>query len=69
MLLGCVLVGTIASVAAAVCGALCLWRLRPRREPEPVAAEATEDEGDAELREGILNLMRYTPEGKREEEE
>lgn len=69
MLLGCVLVGTVASVAAAVCGALCLWRLRPRKEPEPVALEAGEDEGDAELREGILNLMRYTPEGKREEEE
>ncbi len=69
MLLGCVLLGTAASVAAAVCGALCLWRLRPQKEPEPVAMEATEDEGDAALREGILNLMRYTPAGKREEEE
>lgn len=69
MLLGCVMVGMVASVAAAVCGALCLWRLRPRKEPEPVAMDAPEDEGDAELREGILNLMRYTPEGKREEEE
>lgn len=69
MLLGCVLVGTAASVAAAVCGALCLWRLRPRREPEPTVMEAPEDEGDTALREGILNLMRYTPMEKREGEE
>lgn len=69
MVLGCVFIGMVASVAAAVCGALCLWRLRARKEPEPVAMETGEDEGDVELREGILNLMRYTPEGKREEEE
>lgn len=69
MLLGCVLVGAVASVAAAVCGALCLWRLRPRKEPESVAVEAPEDEGDAALREGILNLMRYAPTEKREGEE
>lgn len=69
MLLGCVMVGMAASVAAAVCGALCLWRLRPRKEPESVAVEATEDEGDAALREGILNLMRYAPTEKREGEE
>lgn len=69
MLLGCVMVGMVASVAAAVCGALCLWRLRPRKEPEPVALEATEDEGDAALREGILNLMRYAPTEKQEGEE
>lgn len=68
MILGCIIVGTAASVAAAVCAALCLWRLTARKEPEPAVAEAVEDEGDTALREGIFNLMRYAPMEKREEE-
>lgn len=70
MILGLLAVTAAASVCGAVCGALCLWRLTRRKEPEPmVTAEAPEDEGDGELREGILNLMRYVPGEKREEEE
>lgn len=68
MILGCIIVGTAASMAAAVCAALCLWRLEAHGEPEVTAAEAPEDEGDAALREGILNLMRYAPMEKQEEE-
>ena len=69
MILGCIIVGTAASLVAAVCAALCLWRLEAPGEPEVTATEASEDEGDTALREGILNLMRYTPTGEREKEE
>ena len=68
MILGCIIVGMAAGIVSAVCAALCLWRLEVDREPEPLAAEVVEDEGDAALREGLLNLMRYAPTEKQEEE-
>ena len=69
MILGAVIIGAVASIAAAVCAALCLWRLAAHSEQETLRAEPVEDEGDTALREGILNLMRYAPMEKQEEEE
>lgn len=63
--------GAAASLAAAVCGALCLRALRrgAARTDGTVRAEEPEEEpGDGELREGILNLLRYVPGGKAKEE-
>ncbi len=70
MLLG--LLTLAAAAAGAVCAALCLGELRRGRRKQaevPPAESREEDEGDAALREGILNLMRYTPGGEKREEE
>lgn len=60
-----------AAMAAAVLSGLCLWALRrdggQGRGPEEPNGEKDDGE-DAELREGILNLMRYAPAGKEKEE-
>lgn len=65
-------IGTAAAVVAAVCAGACLWLLWPKKGREAPAADSGEGENeseDAALREGILNLLRYTPaanEGKEE---
>lgn len=69
-MLGLMIVGTLASLAAAVCGALCLRRLKGEKllgQMEGAVPEE-DDEGDGTLREGLLNLMRYDPERKEEKE-
>lgn len=71
-MLGLMLVGTLASLAAAVCGALCLRRLKGEAllgRLEGTALEEEDSEGDGALREGLLNLMRYDPERKVDKEE
>lgn len=69
-MMGWIVMGTLASLVGAVCSLLCLRRLRRESAPEERAAvQAEDDEGDGELREGILNLMRYAPAGKSREEE
>lgn len=63
-----VMLAALASLAGAAGSWLCLRELRRR----PVQAEkpAEEDDmADEALREGILNLLRYSPMGKQEDEE
>lgn len=69
MLLG--LLTLAAAAAGAVCALLCLRELRAGRKKQaelPAPEGREEDEGDTALREGILNLMRYTPGGEKKEE-
>lgn len=67
MVLGMLAVILTASLVAAVCGAVCLWRLTREDEPAEERAEDPESGEDRTLREGILNLMSYEP-GKEKEE-
>ncbi len=69
-MMGWIVMGALASLVGAVCSLLCLRRLL--RESAPAkqdGAQAEDDEGDGELREGILNLMRYAPTERGREEE
>lgn len=69
-MLGIVLMGVAASLFGAVCSLLCLRELRRKDAPGAQSGAQTEDGGeDAELREGILNLMRYAPAENRKGEE
>lgn len=68
-MMGWIVMGTLAALAGAVCSALCLRRLLRESAPEEPNAAQEDDEGDGELREGILNLMRYAPTEKGREEE
>lgn len=63
--------GALAALAAAVCSGLCLWALHKGggQDHGPEEPDGEKDDGeDAELREGILNLMRYAPAAKEKEE-
>lgn len=69
--MGWTVLGALAALAAAVCAGLCLWTLRRKEGPGrgPEEPGETKDGGeDEELREGILNLMRYAPAAKEKEE-
>lgn len=69
-MMGWIVMGALASLVGAVCSLLCLRRLlRENANEEQDTAQAEGGEGDEELREGILNLMRYAPTGKSREEE
>lgn len=69
-MMGWIVMGALASLVGAACSLLCLRRLlRESASEEQDTAQAEGGEGDEELREGILNLMRYAPAGKSREEE
>lgn len=63
-------IGLAVSLVGAVSGLLCLRTLMRREgEAQEAAEPQEEDEGDAALREGIFNLMRYAPGENKDEEE
>lgn len=63
-------IGLAVSLVGAVSGLLCLRALVRQGDATQETAELQEeDEGDAALREGIFNLMRYAPGENKDEEE
>lgn len=69
-MMGWIVMGALAALVGAVCSGLCLWELRRKDAPGAQNGAQTEDGGeDEELREGILNLMRYAPTENRKGEE
>lgn len=59
----------LGALAGAAGSWLCLWTLWTGQERDREPDREPEDGGDEELREGILNLLRYAPAGKQEEGE
>lgn len=70
MTVGIVLAAAAALAAlASAAGSWLCWR-ELRKGPAPGGSQAAQESGeDEELREGILNLLRYAPAGNSREEE